>query len=130
MPSKSHNINTTPRRKSSIKCSPWVVPTPAVMSEELKAVVSTEVQRLLKEALPSFLFDEIECLSVAQIAALTNYSKPSVIEWIRAGKLTAIRPGKEYIVTIADFKKFLNANRMAAKVVQGHFKKGLKQQVV
>lgn len=120
-----------PRSKSSIKCSPYVVPQKAfVMEAEVGEFVSTEVQRLVKEMLPSFLFDAMQTLTVADVALLTNYSKPTVIDWIRAGKLSAIRPGKEYVITIADYKQFVSDNRINAKIVQGHFKIGLKQNAI
>lgn len=100
-------------------------------SETLQGLVSKEeVHQILSELVPSFfLFDEIYCLTTAQVAEITGSTKETVQDWIKAGKLLASKPGKEYIITVQDFKRFLKSTKVKAPVIQLQHK-GLKRRVV
>ncbi len=104
--------------KSDIPCSTWTAPQPAFLNEEkVNGFVSTAVQAALKEQLPAFLFDEIYCLTTKQISELTGAAVDTVGDWINKGKLTASKPGKDYLITVANYKKFLSEYQVQAKVL-------------
>ena len=46
-------------------------------------------------------------LTVGQIATTTDFDERSVRRWIKAGRLKAIRLGREYRVRPQDFEDFL-----------------------
>jgi excisionase family DNA binding protein len=103
----------------SIACNPCTVaPQPAFFNKEkVMGFVSTAVEAALKEQLPAFLFDEIYCLTTKQVAELTGAAVDTVVDWINKGKLRASKPGKDYLITVADYKTFLNAYKVEAKVL-------------
>lgn len=107
----------------SIACNPCAVtPQPAfAQQEQVMGFVSKAVEAALKEQLPAFLFDEIYCLSTKHVAELTGAAVDTVVDWINKGKLRASKPGKDYLITVADYKAFLSAYRVEAKVVRFHY---------
>lgn len=106
----------------NIPCKPWTAPQPAFLNEEaVYGFVSTAVQAALKEQLPAFLFDEIYCLSTKQIAELTGTATDTVVDWIKTGKLIASKPGKDYLITVASYKQFLQEYRTQPVVVALHY---------
>lgn len=104
---------------NNIPCNPWTTaPQPAFLNEEkVMGFVSTAVQAALKEQLPAFLFDEIYCLTTKHVAELTGAAVDTVVDWINKGKLRASKPGKDYLITVADYKAFLSAYKVQAKVL-------------
>lgn len=47
-------------------------------------------------------------LKIREVAEICRVSAPTVITWIRAGKLPASRAGAQWRVVLADLKEFLN----------------------
>lgn len=113
---------TKPRSNTNTTCNPCVPAPSNVMSmDEFSGLVNQAVQQLL----PAYFFDQVQGLSTAQVAELTGATKETVAEWIRAGKLSASKPGKDYIITVANLKQFLKDTKVKAPVISMHssFKK-------
>lgn len=47
-------------------------------------------------------------LTVAEVAAICRNDNATVINWIKAGKLRAIKPGQKWLITTVDLVEFLN----------------------
>lgn len=109
--------SNTPRSTTNTTCSPCVPAPSNVMSmEDFSGLVYQAVQQLL----PAYFFDQVQGLTTAQVAELTGATKETVAEWIRAGKLQASKPGKDYIITVADLKQFLKDTKVKAPVISMH----------
>lgn len=108
---------TKPRSNTNTACNPFVPAPSNIMSmDEFSGLVNQAVQQLL----PAYFFDQVQGLSTAQVAELTGATKETVAEWIRAGKLQASKPGKDYIITVADLKQFLKDTKVKAPVISMH----------
>ncbi|HMO32342.1 MAG TPA: helix-turn-helix domain-containing protein [Phnomibacter sp.] len=116
--------STKPRFKPNTTCNPCV-PVPATVPlrpDELHGLVCQEVQKALPQILPSYFFDQVQCLTTDQVAELTGVARETVGDWIRAGKLIASKPGKDHLVTVANLKTFLQATRVQTPVIALHAK--------
>ncbi len=56
-----------------------------------------------------------ELFSVIEVAKLLKLSRSSVLYYIKAGKLKAIRVGKIYIISQEDFGEFLKNHKSKKK---------------
>ena len=113
-----------PRFKPNTTCNPCVPVTATVTptSEELYGLVCQEVQKALPQILPSYFLDDVHCLSTDQVAELTGVARETVGDWIRSGKLSASKPGKDYLITVASLKHFLQSTRVQVPVINLHSK--------
>jgi len=49
-------------------------------------------------------------LSIVQVAEIMKVSKMTIYRYIKAGKLTAIKAGRDFRIRKSDFNKFLERN--------------------
>lgn len=94
------------------------VPVSKTNTDDYTGLVYQAVQQLL----PAYFFDELQCFSTEEAAELLSCKKETVADYIRAGKLQASKPGKDYIITAGDLKQFIKENRVRAAVVNINYK--------
>jgi len=51
-----------------------------------------------------------ELLTIVQVAEIMKVSKMTIYRYIKAGKLTAIKAGRDFRIRKSDFNKFLERN--------------------
>src|SRR5262249_47841992 len=80
------------------------------------ALIRDEVQRVLRAELPGLLADlrpgshsGDEYLSVQSAAALAEVHPDTVRAWVKAGRLTEYRAGRELRILGSDLRRFLAA---------------------
>ena len=57
------------------------------------------------------LLDMEELLTIVQVAEVMKVSKMTIYRYIKAGKLQAIKAGRDYRVRKIDFEKFLEKSK-------------------
>lgn len=111
--------STKPRSNTNTTCNPCVPAPSNVMSmDDFFGLVNKAVQQVL----PAYFFDSVQCMTTDQVSELTGMKKETVQDWIRSGKLQASKPGKDYIITVADLKTFLKSTKVIAPVISMHQK--------
>ena len=73
------------------------------------------INNLVQDLLQHSIYANCQCLSVAQCAELVGVKEDTIRDWIKAGKLEAHQPGKEYLVRVINLHKLLEQNSTIAK---------------
>src|SRR5262249_39007266 len=83
--------------------------------ETVRALIRDEVQRVLREDLPSLLADlrpvshpGDEYLSVQKAAAIAEVHADTIRGWVKAGRLPEHRAGREVRILRSDLCRFLS----------------------
>lgn len=78
-----------------------------ILRDEIRTAVREEIQAQRQPAPPPAASSLPTLLSTKAVAEACGVKPPAVVAWIHSGRLVARKAGHQYVVTPADFERFL-----------------------
>jgi excisionase family DNA binding protein len=66
-----------------------------------------EVAEIVQDFLQHSVYGNCQCITVQEAANLMGVEGDTIRAWIKAGKLPATQPGKEYLIQIVKLYQFI-----------------------
>jgi excisionase family DNA binding protein len=84
------------------------------------------VEEVVSLQLNNCLIWRIQCVTCDEAAVLLSVDTDTIREWIKAGKLTASKVGREYSIRVMDIDKMLATHSNVIRLEDKRFKRNRK----
>ena len=98
----------------------------AVTADHDKTNLEQYVETVVELRLNNCFLYRVQCVTCEEAGVLLSVDTDTVREWIKAGKLIASKPGREWVIRIVDIDKMLTTNATIIRLEDKRFKRNRK----
>ena len=85
-----------------------------------------QLEELIEFRLNNSLLYRVQCVTCDEAAVLLSVDCDTIREWIKGGKLTASKVGREWTIRVLDIDKMLTATATVIRLTDKRFKRNKK----